>query len=138
MDKKTHSKREHELLQRATAALPQGTLGNLSYDRIIKKGKGSHIWDESGNKYIDYLLGSGPMIVGHSHPEVNAAVQEQIDMGTTFFATNEKSILLAEEIINAVPCAEKVRYCSTGSEATLYAMRAARAFRARDKILKFL
>ena len=137
MDKKTHSKREHELLQRATAALPQGTLGNLSYDRIIKRGKGSHIWDESGNKYIDYLLGSGPMIVGHSHPEVNAAVQEQIDMGTTFFATNEKSILLAEEIINAVPCAEKVRYCSTGSEATLYAMRAARAFRARDKILKF-
>ena len=137
MGKNIHSNRERELLRRATRVLPQGTLGNLDYDRLIKRGKGSHIWDESDNEYIDYLLGSGPMIVGHAHPEVNAAVEEQIDLGTTFFATNEKSILLAEEIIKAVPCAEKVRYCSTGSEATLYAMRVARAFRSRDKILKF-
>ena len=117
MGKKIRSRREHELLRRAAGALPQGTLGNLNYDRLIKMGKGSHIWDESGNEYIDYLLGSGPMIVGHSHPEVIAAVQEQIDMGTTFFATNEKSILLAEEIIKAVPCAEKVRFTTSGTDA---------------------
>jgi|TARA_B100001971_G_scaffold102137_1_gene94121 glutamate-1-semialdehyde 2,1-aminomutase len=76
------------------------------------------------------------MIVGHSHPEVLAAVRQQLDKGTTFFAGNEHAIELAEEIVRAVPCAEQVRFVSTGSEATLYAMRAARAFRGRDKILK--
>ena len=96
------------------------------------------MWDASGNEYVDYLLGSGPMIVGHAHPKVVAAVREQIERGTTFFASNEHAVLLAEEIVNAVPCADKVRFSSTGSEATLYAMRADRAFRGRDKILKLL
>jgi glutamate-1-semialdehyde 2,1-aminomutase len=104
---------------------------------VIDRGEGSHIWDVSGNQYIDYLLGSGPMLVGHAHPEVVEAVREQLDKGTTFFAANEHAILLANEIVQAVPCAEKVRFSSTGSEATLYAMRAARAYRGRDKILKF-
>ena len=92
-------------------------------------GCGSHVTDVSGNEYIDYLLGSGPMLVGHAHPEVTAAVREQLDHGTTFFANNEQAILLAEEISKAVPCAERVRFCSSGTEATLYAMRAGRAFR---------
>jgi glutamate-1-semialdehyde 2,1-aminomutase len=91
----------------------------------------------SGNEYVDHLLGSGPMLVGHSHPEVVAAVREQVELGTTFFANNEHAILLAEEISKAMPCAEKVRFCSSGTEATLYAMRVARAFRRRDRILKF-
>jgi len=77
------------------------------------------------------------MLVGHAHPEVTGAVREQLDHGTTFFANNEQAILLAEEISKAVPCAESVRFCSSGTEATLYAMRAARAFRGREKILKF-
>ena len=137
MKSKTKTERESQMLKRAELVLPQGTLGNLPYETIISHGKGSHIWDESGNEYVDYLLGSGPMIVGHAHPKVTEAVLSQIDNGTTFFATNEKAISLAEEIVDAVPCAEKVRFCSTGSEATLYAMRTARAFRGRDKILKF-
>ena len=137
MKSKNRTERENQMLKRAELVLPQGTLGNLPYETIISHGKGSHIWDESGNEYVDYLLGSGPMIVGHAHPNVTEAVLSQIDNGTTFFATNEKAISLAEEIVNAVPCAEKVRFCSTGSEATLYAMRTARAFRGRDKILKF-
>ena len=77
------------------------------------------------------------MIVGHSNQVVIDAVKAQLEDGSTFFATNEKSVALAEEIVKAVPCAEKVRYCSTGTEATLYAMRTARSFRGRDKILKF-
>lgn len=137
MPKQNSSSHEIDILRRAASVMPQGSLGNLHYELIIDRGKGSHIWDESGNEYIDYLLGSGPMIVGHGNPLVQSAVLEQLEKGTTFFATNEKSVELAEEIVKAVPCAEKVRFCSTGSEATLYAMRIARAFRGRDKILKF-
>ena len=134
---RVQSERERHLVERAHAVLPGGSLGNLSYDIVIERGEGSRIWDSSGNEYIDYLLGSGPMIVGHSHPEVVEAVREQLSKGVTFFGQNEAAILLAEEIVDAVPCAEKVRFSSTGSEATLYAMRAARAYRRRDKILKF-
>ena len=77
------------------------------------------------------------MLIGHAHPEVVAAVTEQLAHGTAVFALNEYTIRLAEEIVDAVPCADKVRYTSSGSEATLYAMRAVRAYRKRDKILKF-
>ncbi|MQF66484.1 aminotransferase class III-fold pyridoxal phosphate-dependent enzyme, partial [SAR202 cluster bacterium AC-647-P02_OGT_505m] len=95
---------ESGILERASAVMPQASLGNLPYEVIIKRGKGSHIWDESGNEYIDYLLGSGPMIVGHSNQVVIDAVKAQLEDGSTFFATNEKSVALAEEIVKAVPC----------------------------------
>ena len=134
---RTRTDRERELVRRAHAVLPGGSLGNVGYDLAIERGEGSRVWDASGNEYIDYLLGSGPMIVGHSRPEVVDAVREQLGKGTTFFANNEHAIALAEEIVSAVPCADKVRFSSTGSEATLYAMRAARAYRGKDKILKF-
>jgi glutamate-1-semialdehyde 2,1-aminomutase len=128
---------EQQLVRKARQYMPGGSLGNLYNDVIIREGRGGRVWDVSGNEYVDYLLGSGPMLLGHSHPEVVAAVREQLERGTTFFATNEHAILLAEEIVKAVPCAEKVRFSSSGTEATLYAMRAARAYRKRDKILKF-
>ncbi len=137
MENRAQTDHEKDILQRAAKVLPQGSLGNLNYDLIVNRGSGSHIWDESGNEYIDYLLGSGPMIVGHANPSVMEAVLNQLSSGTTFFATNEKAVELAEEIVRAVPCADKVRFCSTGSEATLYAMRAARSFTKKDKILKF-
>jgi glutamate-1-semialdehyde 2,1-aminomutase len=129
--------REQEALERARRYLPGGSTGNVYTDVVISKGRGARVWDMSGNEYVDYLLGSGPMLVGHSHPEVVAAVTEQVERGTTFFALNEYAIRLAEEIVHAVPCAEKVRFLSSGTEATLYAMRLARAYRKRDKILKF-
>ena len=131
------SDQENELRRKASQYLPGGSIGNVSSDVIIREGRGGRVWDLSGNEYVDYLLGSGPMLVGHCHPEVLAAVLEQIERGTTFFANNEHVILLAEEVVKAVPCAEKVRFASSGSEATLYAMRIARGFRKRDKILKF-
>ena len=137
MPERRTSVEERDLIEKAHRYLPGGSLGNVSTDVVIRKGRGGRVWDVSGNEYIDYLLGSGPMLVGHAHPEVVAAVHEQVERGTTFFASNEQAILLAEEIVKAVPCADKVRFVSSGSEATLYAMRAARAFRKRDKVLKF-
>ncbi|MDE0309401.1 MAG: aspartate aminotransferase family protein [Acidiferrobacterales bacterium] len=122
---------------RANRVLPAGDYGNFGSPVFVKRGQGSRVWDVNRREYIDYLIGSGPMLLGHAHPEVNEVVQEQISLGTTFFTSNTHGIQLAEEICNAVACAEQVRYVSTGGEADMYAMRLARAFTGRDKILKF-
>ena len=125
------------LIDTAKRVLPGGTFGNMAGDVVIREGRAGRVWDEDGKEYVDFLLGSGPMLVGHAHPEVTAAAQARIAQGTTFFANNRWGIELAEAIVAAVPCAEQVRFVSTGSEADLYAMRAARAYTKRDKILKF-
>ena len=125
------------LVEIARQVLPAASFGNMASDLVLREGRGGRVWDVSGNEYVDFLLGSGPMFVGHAHPEVTAAVQDQLARGTTFFANNESGIRLAAEVVDAVACADKVRFVSTGSEADLYAMRLARAFRKRDKILKF-
>ena len=137
MNAVSDSEVERGLIEKARRVLPGGTFGNVSSNVVIREGRGGRVWDESGREYVDFLLGSGPMLVGHAHPEVTAAAQARIAQGTTFFANNRFGIELAEAIVAAVPCAEQVRFVSTGSEADLYAMRAARAFRKRDKILKF-
>jgi glutamate-1-semialdehyde 2,1-aminomutase len=131
------SDKELALVTLARRVLPGGSFGNLSSDIVIAEGRGGRVWDVSGNEYVDFLLGSGPMFIGHAHPEVVAAVQAQIPRGVTFFANNEPGIRLAAAIVDAVPCAEQVRFTSTGTEADVYAMRVARAFRKRDKVLKF-
>ena len=137
MSKLNRSDAEQALVDLASRVLPAGGFGNLASDIVIKEGRGGRVWDVSGNEYVDFLLGSGPMLIGHGNAEVLAAVQEQVLLGTTFFANNEAGIHLAAEIVDAVACADKVRFVSTGSEATFYAMRLARAHRKRDKILKF-
>ena len=137
MSKKPPNAAEQALAERARRVLPAGGFGNLAHEIVIREGRGGRVWDISGNEYVDFLLGSGPMLVGHAHPDVIAAVEEQLPRGTTFFASNETGIRLAEAIVDAVACAEQVRFVSSGSEATLSAMRLARAHRRRDKILKF-
>jgi len=127
----------NDLIEQARRVLPGGSFGNMPAEVVLKEGKGGRIWDEAGREYVDFLLGSGPMFVGHAHPEVTAAVQAQVPLGTTFFGNNRHGIALAEAICDAVPCADQVRFVCSGTEADLYAMRAARAFRKRDKILKF-
>ena len=126
-----------EWYARAQAVLPAGTFGNVAGQTILREGRAGRVWDEDGNEYVDFLIGSGPMLVGHCHPEVDDAVKEQLERGTTFFATNTHGIELAEMICDAVACAEKVRFASSGTEADMYAMRLVRAFRGREKILKF-
>ncbi len=132
---------EQALMTKAAAVLPGGSLGNLRLDEehafVVRNGRGSHVWDVSGNEYIDYLLGSGPMVLGHAHPKVIAAATEAMAKGTTFFTQNAYAIELAERIVDAMPCAEQVRFVSSGSEATYNALKVARAFRKREKILKF-
>lgn len=114
----------------------RNTTSSPEYALVVKEARGSRVWDCSGNEYIDYLLGSGPMLLGHAHPALTAAVREQLERGSSYLLVNEPAILLAEEIVRAVPCAEKVTFHITGSEATFFAMRLARAYRGRDKILK--
>ncbi len=128
---------QSEWIDRAKAALPAGGFGNFDPGIMISRGEGSRVWDEDGNEYIDYLIGSGPMLLGHGHPEVLEAVMEQLPKGMTFFANNSKGVELAEAIIDAVPCCEQVRFVASGGEADMYALRLARAYTGRDKILKF-
>jgi glutamate-1-semialdehyde 2,1-aminomutase len=130
-----------DLLARAGRVLPGGVLGSHrsgpGLEFVVKDARGAHLWDAAGRRYIDCLLGSGPMLLGHSHPAVVEAVQRQLPHGSTFMLLNEPIIELAEEIVRAVPGAEQVRFMSSGSEATFFALRVARAFRQRDKIMKF-
>ena len=139
--RQVRSAAEQQLLDKAQRYLPGGTLGNTRFSDdvafVVKAGKGSKIYDMSGHEYIDFLLGSGPMILGHAHPAVVAAVRGYLERGSTYFTLNEPAISLAEALCEAVPCAEKIRFCSTGSEATFFALRAARTFTKKDKILKF-
>ncbi|HTD24816.1 MAG TPA: glutamate-1-semialdehyde 2,1-aminomutase [Terriglobales bacterium] len=104
---------------------------------IIVRGSGSRMWDADGNEYIDYVGSWGPLILGHSHPEVLAAVEAAARNGTSFGATTPSEADLAEEIVHAVPSIEKVRFVSSGTEATMSAIRLARAFTGRKYIVKF-
>ncbi len=128
---------QQDLYQRARKVLPAGGFGNFDPQVFIREGHGSRVWDEDGNEYVDCLIGSGPMILGHGHPEVLEALHQQLGKGTTFFANNALAIDLAEEICRSVACAEQLRFLSSGTEANMYAMRVARAFTGKDKILKF-
>ena len=128
---------QEEWITRAQEVLPAGGFGNFDPSVFIREGRGARVWDEDGNEYIDYLIGSGPMLLGHDHPEVREAIFEQLPKGMTFFTNNAPAIELAEEICRAVPCAEQLRYVSSGGEADMYAIRLARAFTGRDEIVKF-
>ncbi len=128
---------QSEWISRAQAVLPAAGFGNFDPGIVIARGDGSRVWDEDGREYIDYLIGSGPMLLGHGHPEVIEAVLGQLPNGMTFFANNAKGIELAEAIVDAVPCCEQVRFVASGGEADMYAIRLARAYTGHNKILKF-
>ena len=132
---------ERRLLEKAAQYFPGGNNGNLSLrpeqQFLVAGGQGSRVWDVSGNEYIDWLMGSGPMALGHAHPRVVEAVIRTVEQGSTFFATADKAVLLAEELAQAIPCADKVRFTTSGTDACFQAMRAARAYTGKEKILKF-
>ena len=128
-------------LAKADQYFSGGTLGafHLPPDvaMVFSHGQGTKIVDVDGKEYVDFLLGSGPMILGHGHPAVVEAALQQVHKGTTFFTLNAPIIELGEKIVEAVPCGEKVRFVTTGSEAVSNAVRMARAFTGREKILRF-
>src|SRR5258708_8861233 len=133
--------RQADLLERASTYLAGGGLGLFvlpdEVNIVIAEGHGSHVTDVSGRDFIDYHLGSGPALLGHAHPDVVAAVHRQLPKGSTYYFLNELVIRLAEKIVEACPCADQVHFTGSGSEATFFALRIARARTGRDKVLKF-
>ena len=104
---------------------------------FIVKGRGSKIYDADGNEFIDYIGSWGPLILGHCHPQVNEALKQAIERGTSFGAPTELETTLAKIICAAMPSIEMIRFVNSGTEATMTALRLARAFTGRDKIVKF-
>ncbi len=104
---------------------------------FVREARGAYLTDVDGNRYIDYVLSWGPMIAGHAHPAVVAALHDAVERGSSFGAPTEAETQLAAMIVEAVPSVEKVRFCSSGTEATANAVRLARGFTGRDLILKF-
>ena len=105
--------------------------------RFIERGDGAYIFDAEGTRYIEYINSWGPMILGHGHPAVLAAVHEAVDLGLSFGAPTERETLLAEEILRHVPSMEQLRFVSSGTEAAMSALRLARGATGRDVIVKF-
>jgi len=138
--------RSKELFDRASRSIPAGAgssartvgFGWAPYPPFIEDGRGSRIRDVDGNEYIDYLLGLGPMILGHRHPVVTAAVTEAVSTyGTCFGLPYELEIEAAEKVVDAVPGIEMVRFTNSGSEAVGTAVRLARAFTGRRILVRF-
>ena len=126
----------------ASHALPGGALGGNALHPdvkfVVSHGKGPRFWDTSGNEYIDYVLGSGAMFLGHAHEQVQQAVAEQAGRGTHFFAyLNQTAVELAQRVTPHLRCAERIRFTTSGSESTFHAIRLARAFTGKSRLLKF-
>src|SRR4051812_3831111 len=117
---------------------PARAFGGVGGEPIFfARGEGAYLYDLDGNRYIDYIGSWGPMILGHGHPKVLAALHAATDRGTSFGAPTQAESELAELIIQAVPSVEKVRLVSSGTEATMSAIRLARGFTGREVIIKF-
>jgi len=141
---KFETKQSETLLSRAVRRIPGGVNSPVrafrsvgGTPRFIVEGKGSHVMDVDKNIYIDYLGSWGPLILGHSPSVVRTALRRQIELGTSFGAPTENEVVLAETIAEAVPSIDKVRLVNSGTEATMSAIRLARAFTGRNKIVKF-
>ncbi len=104
---------------------------------FVHHGKGPRIYDEDGNSFIDYVLSWGPLILGHAHPAILRAIKEAAEKGTSYGAPTEAETILAKVIVKAMPSMELVRFVNSGTEATMSALRVARAYTKRDKIIKF-
>jgi glutamate-1-semialdehyde 2,1-aminomutase len=105
--------------------------------RFMERGAGSRVWDADGNMYIDYIQSWGPLVMGHAHPKVVEAIATQAALGTSFGAPTKAENTLAELVIDMVPSIEMIRFVNSGTEATMSALRLARAVTGREKILKF-
>lgn len=131
-----------EVQQRASKVLPLGVNSNFRYwgegmTPYVKKAKGSHLWDVGGNEYIDYRMAFGPIILGHAYDEVDEKVIAEVKDGVLFAMTGELELDVAEMMVEMCPGVEMVRMACSGTEATMHAIRVARAYTGRELILKF-
>ncbi len=136
--------RSVELLQRAQAVIPGGVNSPVRAFRavggtplFVSRANGAYLWDVDGNRYVDYVGSWGPMILGHAEPSVVEAAKTAIDRSSSFGAPTEGEVKIAELIVDRVPSIERVRLVSSGTEATMSAIRVARGYTKRDKIIKF-
>lgn len=139
---KTH--RSAALFEKAQALIPGGVnspvrafKGVGGVPRFIERGEGACVWDADGNRYLDYVLSWGPLILGHAHPRVVEALQEAVSRGTSYGAPTRLENELAELVISLIPSIEMIRFVNSGTEATMSALRLARAHTGREKIIKF-
>jgi glutamate-1-semialdehyde 2,1-aminomutase len=136
--------RSQQLFERAQKVIPGGVNSPVrafkavgGQPRFFARASGARVWDADGNEYLDYMLSWGPLPLGHSPPEVVAAIREAAEGGTSYGAPTEREVELAEEINRAMPAVEMVRFVSSGTEAGMSGLRVARAFTGRDAIVKF-
>jgi glutamate-1-semialdehyde 2,1-aminomutase len=130
------------LQKRASKVLPLGVNSNFRYwgegtTPYMKKAKGAYLWDADGNQYIDYRMAFGPIILGHAYDEVNAKVAAEIELGSLAAMTYELEIEVAEMMVRMCPGLEMVRFACSGTEATMHALRVARAYTGRERVIKF-
>ena len=136
--------RSSALFQRAIRSIPGGVNSPVRAGKavgvdplFISRAEGCYLWDADGRKYIDYVCSWGPMILGHGHPDVIKALEDRISKGTSYGAPTELEVKMAEIVIEMVPSVEMVRMVNSGTEATMSAIRLARGFTARNKVIKF-
>jgi glutamate-1-semialdehyde 2,1-aminomutase len=133
--------KSEDLFKEAKNYLPGGVDSPVRaikpYPFFATKGNGSRLFDVDGNSYLDYCLAYGPLVLGHAYPPVMKAVSEQLSRGTAYGVPTENEIKLAREVVRRVPCAEMVRFVNSGTEATMSAIRLARAVTGKSKIVKF-
>lgn len=136
--------RSKELFKDASSLIPGGVNSPVrafrsvnGTPRFIDRGAGAVVWDADDNQYVDFVLSWGPLILGHAHPAVVDALHEAIERGTSYGAPTALEIDLARLVIGAVPSIEMIRFVNSGTEATMSALRLARAYTKRDKIIKF-
>ena len=135
-------KKSSALQKRAYKVMPLGVNSNFRFwgediTPYMQKAKGAYLWDVDENKYIDYRMAFGPIILGHAYDEVNEKVKQEIDLGTMSAMTYELEIEVAEKLIKMCPAVEMVRFACSGTEATMHAIRVARAYTGRERIIKF-
>src|SRR5579883_3642609 len=139
-DYKARTQGSGALFERARKVLPSGITHDARYldpySIHVARAKGPRKWDVDGNEYVDYFGGHGAMLLGHSHPAVVEAVKKQMELGTHYGSSHETEIAWAEWVMRLVPSAERVRFTSSGTEATLMALRLARAFTGKAKIIR--
>lgn len=142
-DKKFKIDRSNEIYRRAEKIIPAGTQtfskGVNQFvtgfaPKYLQRGKGAYVWDADGNKFLDYVMGCHPIILGYADQDVNSAVIEQLELGSTFSLANELEVDVTELLIETIPCAEAARFGKNGADATSVAVRIARAVTGRDHI----